>query len=49
MIHIEHDSFTPLIMSVPGGMSRKLYTRLSEMISEKPDPNYGKIATYKVN
>ena len=42
MMHIEHGSFKPLTMSVPGGMSRefqKLYVRLSEMISEKPDAN----------
>ena len=39
-MQIEHGSFTPLVMSVTGGMSRecrKFYVRLSEMISEKRD------------
>ena len=40
IMQIEHGSFTPLIMSAAGGMSRecrKFYVCLSEMISEKCD------------
>ena len=48
-MEIEHDSFTPLVMSETGGMSResrKFYVRLSQMISEKRDVNYSTIATW---
>ena len=48
-MQIELGSFTPLLMSVTGGMSRecrKFYVRLSEMISEKRDVNHSTIATW---
>ena len=44
-----YGSFTPLVMSATGGMSRdcpKFYVRLSEMVSEKRDVNYSTIATW---
>ena len=49
IMQIEKGSFTPLVMSTTGGMSRecrKFYVRLSEMIIEKRDGNYSTIATW---
>ena len=49
IMQIEHGSFTPLVMSATGGMSRecrKFYVCLSEMISEKRDVNYSTIVTW---
>ena len=43
ILQIEHGSFTPLVMSVAGGMSReckKFYSRLAEMICKKRKTNY---------
>ena len=49
IMQIEHGSFTPLVTTATGGMSReywKFYARISEMISEKCDVNYRAIATW---
>ena len=49
IMQTEHGSFTLLVMSATGGMSRecrKFYVRLSEMISEKRDVSYRTIATW---
>ena len=48
IMQIEHGSFTPLVMSATGGMSREcrtFYFRLSEMINEKRGVNHSTIAT----
>ena len=44
-----HGTFTPLVMSITGGMGRecqKFYAHLSEMISEKRKENYAFIASW---
>ena len=46
---IEHDSFTPIVMSATGSMTRecsKFYSRLSEMIAEKRDQPYSVITSW---
>ena len=40
ILNIEHGSFTPLVFSIQGGMSREcqvFYKRLSQLIAEKRD------------
>ena len=42
MFQVEHGSFTPLVLSATGGMSReckKFYSRLAEMICKKRKTN----------
>ena len=48
-MQIEHGSFTPLVMSATGVMSRerrKCYVHLLETMSEKRDVSYSTIATW---
>lgn len=43
VMEVEHGTFTPLVFSTNGGMSRecrKFYSRLAELISEKKQQNY---------
>ena len=49
MLHVEHGTFTPLVMSTTGAMGRenqKFYSCLSEIISEKRKENYAFIASW---
>ena len=49
VMQVEHGSFTPLVMSAAGGMTRecsKFYSRLSEMIAEKRKECYSLIAAW---
>ena len=49
IMQVEHDTFTPLVMSATGGTGRessKLYSRLSELISEKRESSYSIVATW---
>ena len=49
IMEVEHGTFTPLVMSATGGMSReskKFYSRLSELISEKRKTNYSTVITW---
>ena len=49
IIQVEHGSFTPLVMSPTGGMSRewkKFYSRLAEMICKKGKTNYNVTITW---
>ena len=49
IIQVEHGSFTPLVMSPTGGMSRewkKFYSRLAEMICKKGKTNYNLTITW---
>ena len=42
-MQVEHGTFTPLVKSATGGMGReslKVYSRLSELISEKRESSY---------
>ena len=46
VLQVEHGSFTPLVMSAAGGMSREckhFYRRLSEIIAEKRKQDYSLI------
>ena len=49
ILEVEHGSFTPLIFSATGGMSRetrKFYKRLAEMLSEKRKCSYSTAMTW---
>ena len=49
ILQVEHGSFTPLVMSATGGMSReckKFYSRLAEMICKKTKTNYNVTITW---
>ena len=49
ILQVEHGSFTPLVMSATGGMSReckKFYSRLAEVISKKRKTNYNLTITW---
>ena len=49
VLQVEHGSFTPLVMSAAGGMSREckhFYRRLSEIIAEKRKQDYSVITTW---
>ena len=49
MFQVEHGSFTPLVLSATGGMSReckKFYSRLAEMICKKRKTNYNVTITW---
>ena len=49
ILQVEHGSFTPLVMSVTGGMSReckKFYSRLAEMICKKRKTSYNVTITW---
>ena len=49
VIEVEHSSFTPLIFSCFGGMSKEcttFYKHLSELLAEKRDEPYYKISNY---
>ena len=49
ILQVEHGSFTPLVMSATGGMSReckKFYSRLAEMICKKRKTNYNVTITW---
>ena len=44
VLQIKHGSFTPLVFSIYGGMSREcstFYNRLLKLLSEKRDTNFG--------
>ena len=49
ILQIEHESFTPLVMSTTGGMGqecKKFYARLPEMISYKRGTSYSVVAAW---
>ena len=49
IMQVEHDIFTPLLMSATGGTghkSSKFYSRLSELISEKRESSYSIVETW---
>ena len=49
ILQIEHGSFTPIVLSATGGMgreSKKFFSRLSEMISEKRKQPYAMVSSW---
>ena len=49
VIEVEHGSFTPVVFSCFGGMSREcsaFYKRLAQMISDKRDQPYHEVSSY---
>ena len=49
ILEVEHSTFTPLVFSVTGGMSKEcstFYKRLASMLSEKRNQSYSKTLTY---
>ena len=49
ILQVVHGSFTPLVMSATGGMSReckKFYSRLAEMVCKKRKTNYNVTITW---
>ena len=49
ILQVEHGSFTPIVLSATGGMgreSKKFFSRLSEMISEKRKQPYAMVSSW---